>query len=120
VSKIIRIRIFDTQILPAVLYGCETWSQTLYEEHRLRVFESMVLWRIFQHKRDEVTGGWRNLCKKELHDLYSSRSIFRMITSRRTTRAGDVARMEKKKKNASKILVGKPKKKRPLGKPSYR
>jgi hypothetical protein len=69
-------------ILPVVLYGCETWSLTLGEEHRLRVFENSVL-RIFGLKRDEVTGDWRELHNEELHNLYSSPSIIRMIVSRR-------------------------------------
>jgi hypothetical protein len=58
-------------ILPVVLYGCETWSLKLREEHRLRVFESRVLRRIFVPKRDEVTGDWRKLYNDELHNLYS-------------------------------------------------
>jgi hypothetical protein len=58
-----------------VLYECETWSLTLREEHRLRVFENRVLRRIFGPKRDEVTGEWRELHNKELHDLYSTPSI---------------------------------------------
>jgi hypothetical protein len=61
------------------LYGCETWSLTLREEHRLRVFENTVLRRISGLKRDEVTGGWRKLHNEELHDLYSSPSIIRII-----------------------------------------
>jgi hypothetical protein len=75
------------------MYGCETWSLTLREEHRLRVFENRVLRRIFGLKRDEVTGEWRKLHKKELHDLYSSTSIIRIIKSRRKRWAGHVARM---------------------------
>jgi hypothetical protein len=67
-----------------VLYGCETWSLTLGEEHRLKVFENRVLWRIFGPKRDEVTGEWTKLHIEELHDLYSSPSIIRIIKSRRT------------------------------------
>jgi hypothetical protein len=62
-----------------VLYGCETWSLTLREEHRLRVFEDRVLRRIFGPKRDEVTGEWRELHNKELRDLYCSPSIIRII-----------------------------------------
>jgi hypothetical protein len=62
-----------------VLYGCETWSLTLREEHRLGVFENRVLKRIFGPKRDEVTGEWRKLHNEELHDLYSSPSIIRII-----------------------------------------
>jgi hypothetical protein len=66
-----------------VLYGCETWSLTLREEHTLKVFENRVLRRIFGLKRDEVVGGWRKLHNEELRDLYSSPSIIRMIKSRR-------------------------------------
>jgi hypothetical protein len=66
-----------------VLYGCENWSLTLREEHRLRMFENRVL-RIFGPKRDEVTGVGRKLHNEELHNLYSSPSIIRMIKSRRS------------------------------------
>jgi hypothetical protein len=66
-SKNVKIRTYKTIILPVVLYGCETLSLTLREEHRLR-----VLRRIFGPKRDEVTGGWRKLHNEELHNLYSS------------------------------------------------
>jgi hypothetical protein len=65
--------------LPVVLYGCETWSLTLREEHRLRVFENRVLRRIFGPKRDELTGEWRRLHNEELNDLYSSPNIFQVI-----------------------------------------
>jgi hypothetical protein len=71
-SRNVKIRIYKTIILPVVLYGCETWSHTLREEHRLRVFENRVLRRIFGPKRDEVTGGWRKLQNEELHGLYST------------------------------------------------
>jgi hypothetical protein len=57
-SKNVKMRIYKTIILPVVLYGCETWSLTLREEHRLRVLENRVLRRIFGPKRDEVIGGW--------------------------------------------------------------
>jgi hypothetical protein len=70
-------------LLPAVLYGCETWSLTLREDHRLRVFENSVLRRIFGPKRDEVTGGWRKLHRKKLHNLYSSSRVTRLIRTRR-------------------------------------
>jgi hypothetical protein len=60
-SKNLKIRIYKTIILTVVLYGCETWSLTLREEHRLRVFESRVLRRIFGPKMDKVTGEWRKL-----------------------------------------------------------
>jgi hypothetical protein len=62
-----------------VLYGCETWSLTLREENTLRVFENRVLRRIFGLKRDEVIGGWEKLHNEELHNLYGSPSIIRMI-----------------------------------------
>jgi hypothetical protein len=78
-SKNIKIRIYKTVILPVVLYGCETWSLTLREEHRLRVFENRVLRRIFGSKRGEVTGDWRKLHNEELHRLYSSPNIIRMM-----------------------------------------
>jgi hypothetical protein len=65
------IKIYRTIILPVVLYGCETWSLTLREECRLRVFKSKMLRRIFGPKRDEVTGEWRRLHNKELYALYS-------------------------------------------------
>jgi hypothetical protein len=79
-----------------VLYGCEFWSLTLREEHRLRVFENMVLRRIFGPKRDEVKGGWRKLHNEELHNLCSSQTIIIMIKSRRMRLAGHVARMERR------------------------
>jgi hypothetical protein len=91
--KNLKIRIYKTIILPAVLYGCVTWSLTLREEHRLSVFENRVLRRIFGPKRDEVTGEGRQLHNEELRDLYSSPSIIRIIKSRRARWAGHVARM---------------------------
>jgi hypothetical protein len=78
-SKNIKIRIYKTIILPMVQYWHETWSQTLREEHRLKVFENRVQGRIFGPMRDEVMGGWRELHNLELCDLYSSPSIIRMI-----------------------------------------
>jgi hypothetical protein len=75
----LKIRIHKTIILPVVLYGCETWSLALREEHRLRMFENRVLRRIFGPKRDEVTGEWRKLHNEELRDLYSSLIINRLI-----------------------------------------
>ena len=81
-SKNLKIKIYRTIILPAVLYGCETWSLTLREEHRLRVFENRVLGRIFGPKRDGVTGEWSKLHNEELNDLYSSPNTVRVIKSR--------------------------------------
>jgi hypothetical protein len=89
----LKIRIYETIILPVVLYGCETCSLTLREEHRPRVFENRVLRKIFGPKRDEVTGEWRKLHNRELHDLCSSPSIIRTIKSRRMKRNEHVARM---------------------------
>jgi hypothetical protein len=81
-SKNVKIRIYETVILPVVLYGCETWSLTLREEHILGVFENRVLGRIFGPKRDEVTGEWRKLHNEELRDLYPSPSIIRIMKER--------------------------------------
>jgi hypothetical protein len=82
-SKRVKIRIYKTIILPAVPYGCETLSLTLREEHRLWVFENRVLGRVFGPKRDEVVGDWRKLHNEELHNLYCSPNMIRMIKSRR-------------------------------------
>jgi hypothetical protein len=76
-----------------VRYGRETWSLTLREERRWMVFENRVLKRISGPKEDEVAGGWRKLHNEELHYLYSSTSIIRMIKSRRMRWEGHVARM---------------------------
>jgi hypothetical protein len=92
-SRNVKVKIYKTIILPVVLYGCETWSLTLREEHRLRVFENRVLRRIFGPKRDEVTGEWRKLHNEELNNLYSSPDIIRQVKSRRMRWAGYVARM---------------------------
>jgi hypothetical protein len=70
-------------ILPAVLYGCETWSLGLREEHKLRVSENRVLRGVFGPKRKEVAGGWRRLHNGELHNLYTSQNIITMMKSRR-------------------------------------
>ena len=78
-SKNLKIKIYRTIILPVVLYGCETWSLTLREERWLRVLENRVLRRIFEPKRDEVTGEWRKLHNEEVNDLYSSPNIVRVV-----------------------------------------
>jgi hypothetical protein len=110
----VKIKIYKTIILPVVSYGCETLSLTLREEHRLRVFEIRVLRRIFGSKRDEVTGGWIKLHNEELHGLYSSPSIVRVIKTRRMRWTGHVARMGEVR-GAYNILVGKPEWRRTLG-----
>jgi hypothetical protein len=95
------MRIYKAIILPVVLYGCETWSLTLREEHRQRVFENKVLRRIFGQKMDEVTGGWRKLHNEELRDLYPSPSIIKIMKSRTMRWAWHVARMGKRE-----MLIG--------------
>jgi hypothetical protein len=115
-SKNVKVGIYKTIVLPVALYGCETWSLTVREEHKLRVFENRVLREIFGPKMDGVTRGWRKLHNKELHNLYSSPSIIRVIKLRRMRWAGHVERMGKKR-NVYKLLVGKPEGKRPLGRP---
>ncbi|KAJ4427229.1 hypothetical protein ANN_24846 [Periplaneta americana] len=94
-----------TVILPIALYGCETWTLTLREEHRLRVFENKVLRKMFGAKRDEVTREWKKLHKEELHALYSSPEIMGDIKSRRLRWAGHVAHMGESR-NAYRVLVG--------------
>ena len=91
--KNINIKIYRTIILPVLLYGCETWSLILREERNLRVFENMVLRRIFGPRRNEVTGEWRRLHNEELNDLYCSPNIVRVIKWRRMRWAGHVACM---------------------------
>jgi hypothetical protein len=115
----LNVKIYKTIILPVALYGCETWSLALREEHRLGVFENWMLGRIFGSKSDEVTGEWRKLHNGELHNLYSSPDIIRQIRSRRMRWAGHVARMGERK-NLYRVLVGKPEGKRSLGGPRRR
>jgi hypothetical protein len=98
------IKIYEILILPVILYGCETWSLTLWEEHRLKAFENGVLRRIFGLKRDEVAGYLGQFHDEVLHNLYLSPSIIRMMKSRRMRMVGHVARMWEKR-NACRILV---------------
>jgi hypothetical protein len=115
-SRNVKIKIYKTIIVPVVLYGCETWSLTLREEHRLRVFENRVLRRIFGPKRDEVTRDWRKLHNEKLHGLYPSPSIIRVMKAKRIRLAGHVARMGEVR-GAYNILVAKPEGRRLLGRP---
>jgi hypothetical protein len=92
ISENLNIKIYKTVILPFVLYGFEICSLTLREEHRLRVFENRELRKIFGPKREEDES-WRKLPNDELHSLYSSPNIVRVIKSRRLKWAGHVARM---------------------------
>jgi hypothetical protein len=105
-------------ILPVVLYGCGTWSLTLREEHRLRMFHNSLLRRLFGPKRDEVMGDSRKQHNEEIRNLCSSPNIIRMIRSRRMRWTGHVARLGEKR-NPYMILVGKTEGRKPLGRPRY-
>ena len=118
-SKKIKIKIYRTIILLVLLYGCETWSLTLREERRLRVFENRVLRRVFGPKREEVTGEWRKLQNEELSDRYSLPNIVWLVKSRRMRWAGNVARMGQGRE-VYRVLVEKPEGKIPLGRPRRR
>jgi hypothetical protein len=89
-SKNINIKIYKTVILPIVLYGCETWSFALRQEHCLRVVENRLV-RTFESKRDNIMGRRRKL-HEELHNLHSSPNVIRMIMSRRVRLEGYVTR----------------------------
>jgi hypothetical protein len=91
--KLEKNNLYKHIILPVFLYGHEIWSLTSKEEHRLKVFERKVLGRIFGPKRVEETGDWRRFHSEELHNLYSSPSIIRMLKSRRMRRAGNASLM---------------------------
>jgi hypothetical protein len=110
-SKSVKVILHKTIILPVVLYGCETLSLILREEHR--VFENRVLKRIFRIKVNEVTEGWRKLHNEELYNFYTLSNIIGMIMSRKMRWAVQVARIGEKW-NAYRILVGKQERKRPL------
>jgi len=101
-SKNIKFKIYKIMILTVVFYGCETWSLTLREERRMRVFETRMMRRMFGPKRDKIPGEWRKLYKEELSDFYSSPNIVHVSKSRRLRWAGHVALM------GERILVVKP------------
>jgi hypothetical protein len=95
-SRNVKVKIYKTIIIPVVLYGCETWSLMLREEHRLRVFENRVLRRIFGPKRDELMGEWRKLHSEELHNLYSFPHIISQVKTNEVGReCGTYGRGEK-------------------------
>jgi hypothetical protein len=118
ISKNLKIKIYKTVIFPLVLYACKTWSLMLRVEHRLGVFENRVLRRIFGPKREE-DGLWRKLHYDEFHSLYSSPNIVRVIKSRKMKWAGHVAHMGEGR-GVYRVLVGRPKGRRPLGRPRCR
>jgi hypothetical protein len=118
-SKNTKIRVYRTIILPVVLYGCDTWSLTLRDEQRLKVFENRVLRKIFGPKRDKVTGQWRKIHTEELNDLYSSPNIIWAIKSRSMRWTGHMA-CTGEKRGAYRILVGRPEGRQPLGRPRNR
>jgi hypothetical protein len=103
-QKNLKIKIYETLILPVVLYGCKTWPLTLGEEHRLRVSEKSVVRKIFGPKREE-DGSWRKLHNDELHSLYSLLNIIRVIKSKRMRWAGHVACMGEGR-GVYRVLVG--------------
>jgi hypothetical protein len=125
------VKTYRTIILPVVLYGCETWVKLrekrrlmvfengvlrVFENRVLRVFENRVLRGILGPKRDEVTGDWRQLHNEELHDLYCSSNIVRVIKARRIRWVGHVVRIGENRVIFS-VWVGKPEGKRPMGGP---
>jgi hypothetical protein len=96
--KNFEIKIYKITILPDVLYVCETWSLKLREEHTLRVLRNRVLRRLFGPKRKEVVEGWRRRHTEELHNMYTSPNIVRMIKSRRMRWAEHVAEHDRDEK----------------------
>jgi len=112
-SKNLKIKIYRTIILPVGFYGLETWSLSLREECKLRVFEERVLRRIFGSRRDEVIGEQRKLHNEDVNDLYSSSDIVRVIKSRRMRWTVHVVCMGERR-GICRGLVGKPEGKSPL------
>jgi hypothetical protein len=118
IKETMKFKIYETVIFPVLLYGCETWSLTLREEHILRVFENIVLRRIFGPEREEDRS-WRKLHIDELHVVYSVPNIVRVTKSRRMSWAGLVA-CKGEGRGVYGVLVGRHEGKRPLGRPKYR
>jgi len=118
-SKNLKIKTYRNIILPVILYVCDTWSPTLWEERRLWVFENRVPRIIFGLMRDEVTGEWRKLHNEEFNDLYSLPNIFRVIKSRKVRWAGHVACIEASRV-VYRVLVGKPERMSPFGRSRLR
>ena len=112
-------RIYAHIVINVNKYGNRYFCQLLRGGRKLRVFENMVLRRIFGPRRDEVKGEWRRLHNEEINDLYSSPNIVRVIKSRRMRWAGHVARVGEER-DVYRVLVGKPEGKRPLGRPRRR
>ena len=114
VSKSLKIKIYRTIILPVVLYGCETWSLTLREERRLRVFKNRVLRSVFGSKRDEIRGSGEKYIMRSLGFFIPYPILCGWLKSRRMRWAGHVARI-REGRGVQRFLVGKPEGKRPLG-----
>jgi hypothetical protein len=114
-SRNVKVKMYKTIILPVILCGCETWSLTLREEHRLMVFENRVLRRMFGPKRDEVTGEWRKLHSEELHNL-----THHQILLSRSDEVGSTCGMHGRGEEVYRVLMGKPEGKRPLQRPGHR
>jgi hypothetical protein len=113
--KDMKIKIQRTISLHFVLYGCETLSVKLREEHKLKMFENWVLRNIFGPKMEDVTGLWRKLRREQLHGLYSSPNIIQVVKLRRMRWVGHVAhRVEKQK-----CILGFDTERRPLGRPRH-
>ena len=117
--KYLKNKIHKSIILSVVLYGCETWSLTLREEQRLRVFENRVVWKIFGPKREELTKELRKLHNEELNDLYCSPNIVQVIKSRKMRWTGHVACMGERR-GVYRVLVGKSEGKKQLWRPRRR
>jgi len=118
-SKNINTKIYSTIILPVVLYGCDTWSLISREEHSLKVFEYIVLRKMFGSMRDEVIRETSRLHNEEFYNLYSLPNIIRLIKSRRIKWAGHVACV-RNRRGAYRIFMGKPDGRRPRERPWLR